>query len=135
MSVTPPYLLDTNIVSDLVRNPTGIIYRKIGEVGEAHICTSIVVVCELRFGAQKSGSARLIRQLERILDLMTVLPLEPPIDEHYAEIRAHLEGLGTPIEPNDLLIAAHALATSSSIVTANVREFDRVPNLPVTNWL
>ena len=129
------YLLDTNIISDLVKNPMGIVYRQISDVGEASICTSIVVACELRFGAQKSGSARLQQQVERILALMAVLSMESPVDERYAEIRTHLEQLGTPIGSNDLLIAAHALTLNLTVVTANVREFERVPNLPVTNWL
>lgn len=129
------FLLDTNIISDLVRNPTGAVYQRINDVGEASISTSIVVACELHFGAQKSGSARLRQQLERILNLMVVLPLESPVDERYAEIRTRLEQLGTPIGPNDLLIAAHALALNLTLVTANMREFERVPNLQVVNWL
>ena len=129
------FLLDTNIISDLVRNPTGAVYQRINDVGEASISTSIVVACELHFGAQKSGSARLQQQLESILNLMNVLPLESPVDEHYAEIRTRLEQLGTPIGPNDLLIAAHALALDLTLVTANMREFERVPNLQVVNWL
>ena len=64
------YLLDTNIISDLVRNPAGAVYQQISKVGEESICTSIVVACELRYGVQKRGSVRLQQQLERILDLM-----------------------------------------------------------------
>lgn len=86
-------------------------------------------------GAVKSGSPRLIQQLERILEILPVLPLEPPVDEHYAAIRTHLEQVGTPIGPNDLLIAAHALAFDLIVVTANTREFERVPALRSENWL
>ena len=129
------YLLDTNIVSDLVRNPMGIIAQKIRNEGESKICTSIVVACELRFGARKSGSARLAQQLELILSRMTVLPMAAPADDQYARIRLHLEQAGTPIGPNDLLIAAHALTLGLTLVTANVREFERVPELAVANWL
>lgn len=129
------YLLDTNIISDLVRHPTGQVYQRLSNVGEVSICTSIVVACELHFGAVKSGSARLQQQLEQILAKMVVLPLEIPVEIHYAEIRTYLEQQGTPIGPNDLLIAAHALALNLTIVTANVREFSRVPKLSVENWL
>jgi tRNA(fMet)-specific endonuclease VapC len=129
------YLLDTNIISDLVRHPTGQVYQHLSNVGESSICTSIVVACELRFGAVKSRSAKLQQQLEQILATMAVLPLESPVELYYAEIRTWLEQEGTPIGPNDLLIAAHAIALNLTVVTANVREFSRVPKLLVENWL
>ncbi|MFM7886241.1 MAG: type II toxin-antitoxin system VapC family toxin [Pseudanabaena sp.] len=133
--MTYRYLLDTNIVSDLVKHPNGKIAQRISEVGEICICTSIVVACELRFGAEKNGSPRLKLQVDQILELMAVLPLESPIEFHYAEIRSYLEREGIPIGANDLLIAAHGLALNLTVVTANVREFSRVPNLAVENWL
>ena len=133
--MTYQYLLDTNILSDLVRHPQGLVFQRIAIVGEDSICTSIIVASELRFGALKSGSSRLIRQLEHILEALPVLPLETPVDRHYAEIRTHLERAGTPIGPNDLLIAAHALALDLTLVTANTREFERVPALTLENWL
>ncbi len=129
------YLLDTNIISDLVKHPTGAIAKRIAEVGEASICTSIIVACELRFGAEKSGSLRLRQQLDKILELINVLPLESTVEVRYAEVRTYLEREGKPIGANDLLIAAHGLALNLTIVTANVREFSRVPNLIVENWL
>lgn len=133
--MTYQYLLDTNILSDLVRNPQGLVFQRIATAGENCICTSIVVACELRFGAAKSGSVRLAQQLDSILNVLPVLPLEPPVERHYAAIRTHLEQAGMPIGPNDLLIAAHALALSLTLVTANIREFSRVPDLSVENWL
>ena len=60
------YLLDTNIVSDLVRNPQGRVTQRIREVGEARVCTSIIVAAELRYGASKRGSPRLRAQLEAV---------------------------------------------------------------------
>ncbi|HAI68479.1 MAG TPA: VapC toxin family PIN domain ribonuclease [Gammaproteobacteria bacterium] len=129
------YLLDTNILSDLVRHPTGLIFQRIAEIGEEKICTSIIVACELRFGVEKSGSIRLAKQLEEILAAIDILPLEKPCETYYAKIRTRLEQAGTPIGPNDLLIASHALALNLVIVTANVREFSRVPDLKVENWL
>lgn len=133
--MTYQYLLDTNIISDLVRNPQGLVFQKITTVGENSICTSIVVACELRFGSAKSSSPRLAQQLEQILNVLPILPLAPPVDLHYATIRTYLEQAGTPIGPNDLLIAAHAQFLNLTLVTANVREFSRVPNLNVENWL
>jgi tRNA(fMet)-specific endonuclease VapC len=129
------YLLDTNIISELVRRPQGEVADRITREGEKSICTSIVVACELRFGAAKSGSKKLVNQVDLILSAMEVQPLEVPSDEEYALVRNHLEARGTPVGPNDLLIAAHALALDCTVVTANHREFSRVPGLRVENWL
>ena len=129
------YLLDTNILSNLVRHPAGVIAAKIAEVGESHVCTSVIVAAELRFGARKKSSKRLTTQVEAILSVLPVLDLKKPADKTYAEIRYRLESTGTPIGPNDLLIAAHALALDLTVVTGNETEFRRVKGLCVENWL
>jgi tRNA(fMet)-specific endonuclease VapC len=77
------YLLDANAVSDLVRNPDGEVTKRIAGVGSERVCTSIVVAAELRFGAIKRGSQRLLRQLEVVLAPLDVLPLEAPADRLY----------------------------------------------------
>ena len=129
------WLLDTNVVSELLRNPQGKATRELSRVGEDAVCTSVIVAAELRYGAEKSRSTELKRRLERVLAALEVLALEPPADRHYADIRDHLTRRGTPIDPNDLLIAAHARSLGLTVVTANEREFSRVPGLAVTNWL
>ena len=129
------YLLDTNILSDFVRHPTGKIFSKIQEVGEEKICTSIIVACELKFGAEKKNSQRLKERVDLVLELLPVLPIIPNIAQDYATIRTYLERQGTPSGGNDLLIATHALNLDLTVVTENVREFARVPNLKVENWL
>jgi tRNA(fMet)-specific endonuclease VapC len=129
------YLLDTNILSDLVRRPQGRIARRIHEIGEAAVCTSIVVAAELRFGAAKKASARLTAQLEAVLGAIEVLPLDTPADAVYGSLRARLEREGQPIGGNDLLIAAQALALGHTLVTDNEREFARIAELPRQNWL
>ncbi len=129
------YLLDANILSDLLRNPGGRVARRIAVVGEATVCTSIVVSCEVRYGAAKKGSAALSERVERILGSLEILPLDKEADRHYAEIRSHLERMGQPIGPNDLLIAAHALALDLTLVSDNVEEFARIPHLSLENWL
>lgn len=129
------YLLDTNMVSDLVRRPVGSVRQKIALIGDKVVGTSIVVAAEARFGAAKAGSARLVTQLERVLAELVVLPLTEPSDTVYARTRADLEAVGTPIGANDLLIATHALALDCILVTDNEREFRRVPGLRVENWL
>jgi len=129
------YLLDTNIVSDLVRNPQGKVARQIRKVGEARVCTSIMVAAELRYGAAKRASPRLSAQLEVVLGALEVLPFEIPGDAVYGSLRTRLEQTGKLIGANDLLIAAHALALGYTIVTDNEKEFSRVKDLPRENWL
>lgn len=131
----PKYLLDTNVVSELVRRPEGAVAEQIARIGEDQVFTSIVVASELRFGVRKRGSVRLKQQVEAILSTLPVLPLAPPADRHYAEIRHHLERRGEPIGPNDLLIAAQTRSLEAVVVTANVAEFSRVPGLIVENWV
>jgi tRNA(fMet)-specific endonuclease VapC len=129
------FLLDTNILSELVRRPRGRIADHIAKVGEQHVCTSIIVAAELRYGAAKKASARLTAQLEAVLGAVEVLALESPVDAIYGETRARLERAGHSIGANDLLIAAHALALGHTIVTNNEHEFSRVPDLRIENWL
>jgi tRNA(fMet)-specific endonuclease VapC len=129
------YLLDTNIVSDLVRNPQGKIPQHIRKVGEAQVCTSIIVAAELRYGAIKRNSTRLTTQLEAVLSVIEILPFETPADIEYGLLRTKLEQMGRPIGGNDLLIAAQTLALGYTIVTDNEREFASVPKLPLQNWL
>ena len=131
----PCYLLDTNIVSHLIRQPQGTVMRRISEVGESAIFVSVVVACELRFGAAKRQSAALTDRVEQLLSLIPVLPLESGVDREYADIRCFLDMSGQPIGPNDLVIAAHARALGMVLVTDNVREFWRVPGLVVENWV
>lgn len=128
-------MLDTNIVSALSRNPQGDVSRQIKQVGPDAICVSIITAAELHFGCVKKGSAKLQAQIEAILDSVQVFALDMPADGQYGRIRAELEGAGTPIGPNDMLIAAHALAQEAILVTANTGEFSRVRGLQIENWL
>lgn len=131
----PRYLLDTNILSDVVRHPQGAIADRIRMVGEDRVCTSLIVAAELRYGAAKRGSDRLSAQLAAVLDAIDVLPLEPPVDAVYGDLRARLERAGNLIGPNDLLIASQALSLDCILVTDNEREFSRVEGLTRENWL
>ena len=129
-----PYLLDANMVSDLVRHPQGAVAERITSVGETEVATSIIVAAELRFGAAKRGSKRLSSQLEAVLRVLAVLPLERPADTVYGGVRARVEREGRPMGANDLLIAAHAISVGFTLVTDD-RGFDRIPDLAVENWL
>ncbi|MFT7288652.1 MAG: tRNA(fMet)-specific endonuclease VapC [Halieaceae bacterium] len=112
MSGSLASLLDTNSLSDLVRNPQGVVAAQITKACEDTGCTSIVVAAELRYGAIKSNPAKLAERIDMILS-----------------------ALETPIGPNDLLIAAHVIVNDLTAVAANVGEFSPVPELKVENWL
>ncbi|HNQ10897.1 MAG TPA: type II toxin-antitoxin system VapC family toxin [Giesbergeria sp.] len=129
------YLLDTNIISDLIRNPNGPAAHRIAELGAKAICTSIVVAAELRYGCAKKGSPKLRARVEGVLETIPVLALDMPADSDYGTLRAELEAAGQPIGANDLLIAAHAKALGLTLVTDNTREFGRIRGLKVENWL
>jgi tRNA(fMet)-specific endonuclease VapC len=129
------YLLDTNIVSDLIRNPQGRVAAHIKKIGETQICTSIIVAAELRYGATKKGSPQLTAQLEAVLGALEILPFDSPADTAYGVIRARLEQAGQLIGGNDLLIAAQAIAFGYTLVTDNQKEFARVAGLARENWL
>jgi tRNA(fMet)-specific endonuclease VapC len=136
--VPTQYLLDTNILSDLLKNPQGKVADKIASlppVERDSLATSIVVAAELRYGVVKGGSPILAARIDQLLNAIEILSLEPEADRHYGRIRAELEKAGTPIGSNDLLIAAHALAISAVFVTDSIREFKRVKGLQVQNWL
>ena len=127
-------MLDTNIVSELVRRPGGKIARRAAALEPGSMAVSIVVASGLRYGAERRGSMRLSRQLETVLSAFETLPLEEPADRHYGTIRAELERIGHPIGHNDLLIAAHAKALGATLVTRNVGEFNRICGLTVEDW-
>lgn len=129
------YMLDTNIVSDLVRNPQGAVMRHIVRVGPEAVCVSIITAAELRYGCARKGSAKLLANVEAILGSVQILAFDVPADAEYGGMRAELEAAGRPIGPNDLLIAAHACSLGAVLVTANTGEFARVRGLQLENWL
>jgi tRNA(fMet)-specific endonuclease VapC len=129
------YLLDTNVISDLVRNPHGPAAQRLTEVGDVAVCTSVIVAAELWDGADKRGSPRLTERLEAILAAIEIVALEPVVAGVYARLRTRLEQLRRPIGANDLLIAAHTVALGFTLVTDNSREFERIEELALENWV
>ncbi len=129
------FLLDTNVLSLLIRDPRGSVAQRLATVGDSQVFTSVVVASELRFGGRKRGSAVLIDRIEQLLEHIEVAPLEIGVDRIYADIRHILESGGRMIGANDLCIAAHALEQDATLVTDNVEEFQRVPGLVVENWV
>ena len=119
----------------MIRNPFGSAARRVETMDPKDLCTSIVVAFELRYGCAKKGSAKLSAKVESILGTIPVIPLDVPADTNYGGIRAELEAAGQTIGLNDLLIAAHACALNVTLVTDNIREFQRVRGLNLANWL
>ena len=128
-------MLDTNIVSDLMRNPSGPAAIRLAAHGPARVGLSIFTAAELTFGAQKAKSPKFAERVTAILARFPILPFASPGEEHYGAIRAFLSARGTPIGPNDLWIAAHALTLGVTLITHNLTEFQRVPGLAVESWL
>lgn len=129
------YLLDTDVLSAVVKRPRGELVRRIAAMDRGAYCTSIVVACELRYGVRKKRSQNLSAKVEQLLASTDVLPLEAEVDHHYADMRVALERIGQPFGHNDLFIAAHVRALGLTLVTDNMREFSRVPSLAVEDWL
>lgn len=129
------YLLDTNLVSVLIKTPRGEVGQKVRSFAFGTVGVSTISAGESRFGYHKSLAPRIREAVEAVLGALPILPVTPGVSEHYAVIRARLERAGTPIGSNDLWIAAHALELGCILVTANEREFRRVPGLKVENWL
>ncbi|MGO8778706.1 MAG: type II toxin-antitoxin system VapC family toxin [Rhodomicrobium sp.] len=129
------YLLDTNIITDLIRNPKGRVAKRVRAVGRQAVCTSVIVAAELRFGVAKNPSLRLETRVNEALQALDVAPFETPADVTYGAIRASLERQGRPIGGSDLFIAAHAITLGCTLVTANEREFARIEGLKCENWL
>ena len=129
------YLLDTNIVSSLSRERGASPAFRRASADRDKVCTSIIVAAEIRFGTAKKGSSRLQWEADRVLNGLVIFPLEPPAGAFYATLRVDLERRGQVIGANDLLIAAHCLALDATLVTNNRREFERVTDLRVEDWL
>lgn len=129
------YMLDTNIVSHMIRFPEGQAVRQFAAVGSMHVCISALVASELRYGAHKRGSERLSNLIENVLQRIPIVPYEQSASHHYAAIRDSLTRGGHLIGPVDLFISAHARALDMTLVTDNVREFSRVEGLQIENWL
>jgi tRNA(fMet)-specific endonuclease VapC len=132
------YLLDANILSDLLKNPTGRSAARMAAAVDRNprrVFTSVIVAAEMHYGAKKKGSDKTTAEVHGVLANVEILPLGLDVIEHYARIRVELERAGTTIGANDLLIAAHALATDLILVTHNLREFSRVRGLKYEDWL
>ena len=129
------YLLDTNICIYVMKNKPEKVLRRFQEELNSGLCISSITLSELEYGMKHSSNpAKNEQALLRFLAPLSVLPFGAVAASEYGAIRAFLQSRGTPIGPLDMLIAAHAKSEGLTVVTNNVREFERVPGLDVENW-
>ena len=130
------YMLDTNICSYIIRdNPKGI-YEKLKEIEKNNtIAISSIVVSELFYGAYKKGSPKLKKVVSLFVEHFVICDYDKISASYYANIRYSLEKKGQIIGANDLLISAHALSKNAILVSNNIKEFSRIDELKVENWV
>jgi len=129
------YLLDTNIISEVIKKPNGKIARKLSRLKANSFGLSVIVSCEILYGIGKNPSEKIAKQIQRGLQSIPVLDFPADAAKTYGMIRASLEREGRSIGANDLLIAAHAIHANLTLVSDKVKEFERVPGLKLENWL
>ena len=130
------YMLDTNICSYILKNHPASVKLKFEEVGAGNICTSAIVLAELYYGAARHPKGIVIRrEIDNFLSRLVVIPWDENAADHYGAIRASLEKNGTLVGAMDMLIAAHARSCGATLVTNNLREFERINGLTSLNWV
>ena len=129
------YLLDTNACIRILNATSARLVDRIQKKRTEEIFLCSIVKAELIYGAYKSVRvAENLRLLDRFFEPFDSLPFDDKCTEHYGRIRNDLESRGTPLGPNDLAIAATAVANDLALVTGNVREFECVVGLSIENW-
>lgn len=129
------YLLDTNVWATYLNRRDASVVRQIGQIKSDYIHLCSIVKAELYYGAYKGSHREAnLALLARVFAQFTSLPFDDKAAEVYGEIRSTLESQGTPIGPNDLMIAAIALANGLTLVTHNAAEFQRVTALKIEDW-
>lgn len=129
------YMLDTNICIYAIKNKPEQVLTRVKEHQKDGLCISAITLSELEYGAAKSASPDRNRAaIMQLLLILDVLPFEDQAAIEYGKIRAYLERQGSPIGPLDMLIAGHAKSEDMVLVTNNVKEFERVPELKIENW-
>lgn len=130
------YMLDTHICIYIIKKQPASVLERFEQLPFGSVSMSLVTYGELKYGALGSNNSnKALNTLEEIKNYIPVLPIEINVANHYADIRADLAQKGTPIGNNDLWIAAHARALGHTIVSNNIKEFERVENLKYENWI
>ena len=129
------YMLDTNICIYIIKNKPKKVIMELKRHKPSEICVSAITYAELTYGVEKSMAVEKNRlALALLFSNIEVLNFDIKAAIHYGKIRAYLEKQGTPIRPLDMMIAAHAMSLGYTVVTNNIKEFERVPDLKLENW-
>ena len=129
------YMLDTNICIYAIKHKPEKVFQKLQEVDPEDVCVSSVTYAELVHGVEKSAAVEKNRlALSMLLANIGILNFDVYAADSYGKIRAGLEKKGTPIGPLDMMIAGHAMSKGYTVVTNNVKEFSRIPDLKIENW-
>jgi len=132
----PRYMLDTDICSYVMRRSRDALLQRLSKVPVEDVCMSVITKSELLFGVEVSPKRRQDEAaVTAFLRYVEVLDFPDEASTHYARIRADLQARGAMIGGNDLLIAAHARSQNLTLITNNTREFRRVRNLSIENWI
>ncbi len=130
------YMLDTNICSYVLRSRPASVKERFDEAGPDALGISTIVLAELLYGAARHASGAAIRrEIRDFVSRLNVLPWNEAAAEHYGDLRAELERRGRPLGAMDLMIAAHARSRGATLVSNDVRHFERVEGLLVANWV
>lgn len=132
--MTPAFMLDTDSVSFALRGQ-GRVGTRIVEHRPSEICISAITLGELRYGAARRNSRKLHDLIDAFTANVAVMPFDESCAFHFGRVANELAERGSPIGEYDALIAAHAIALEVTLVTNNIRHFDRVAGLAVENWL
>ena len=130
------YMLDTNILIKAIRQKDHPLREKLLSFVDGGLCISTITYTELLYGVYRSvNPQKNLMSLNALLSWITILPFDATAAASTGEIMAFLAGRGTPIGDRDILIAGHAKSLGITLVTHNVREFERIPELMIEDWL
>lgn len=129
------YLLDTNICIYVINHKPIQVFEKFKQFQLGQLAISSITASELTFGVEKSGSEKNKQALNKFLMPLEVMPYDEQAIWHYARLRQNLQSKGQTIGSLDMLIAAHTLALDVTLVTNNIKEFQRVEGLRLENWI
>lgn len=130
------FVLDTNICIYIMKKQPPSVLEKFEALPLGSVSMSLVTYGELEYGALRSNkSEKALNILDELINFIPVLKMEQEVAKHYASIRADLSAKGTLIGNNDLWIAAHARSLEHTLVSNNIKEFERVEDLKLENWV
>jgi len=129
------YILDTNICIYITKQRPPEVLEKFSSLKVGSVGMSLITYGELLYGTYRSKNAEKAQDvLDELISIIPIIPIEEAVAQHYAEIRANLSAQGMIIGNNDLWIAAHARSLNKTLVTNNLKEFNRVQGLMLENW-